>query len=391
MTITFSDLVKVYRQSEFIENSDKAVFCSNSGEDYTLLKRLASEEYEEETAIEILSETVAVGKTVELKLRQPQFKLGRLFDNFEALIKGDMGQLHSPISQSEYFIKADKIYSGDAEKPDYYHYYEQVKQFVQQLNSMAAYVDNVNKKLVFFSKKNFELSIAINQQVETFSQSLKALTDKEIQILQGFSAWLNDEKTSSHIDAKKSILAFVFSDILQPGATIIDVLHQIVQIDKAVQKQFALYMENFSYEKFVKKLTENSEKFITKVNDSISKILPQFLGLPFLTAIPTALKSGDNWLVYIALCFYCAMCYLGLSYQKQMLDNIADDVEQFEVKGKIPDALQSDWENDKHKINELLKKQRKLYWLLLISVFLCFCYGFTKFCLQLHVIEIHCS
>ena len=150
-------------------------------------------------------------------------------------------------------------------------------------------------------------------------------------------------------------------------------------------------MENFSYEKFVKKLTENSEKFIAKVNDSISKILPQFLGLPFLTAIPTALKSGDNWLVYIALCFYCVMCYLGLSYQKQMLDNIADDVEKFEVKGKIPGALQSDWKNDKHKINELIIKQRRLYWLLLISVFLCLCYGFIKFCLQLHVIVIHCG
>ena len=147
MTITFSDLVKIYRQSKFIENSDKAMFCSNSEEDYTLLERLAAEE---ETAIEILSETVSVGETIELVLRQPQFKLGRLFDNFEAFIKGDMGQLHSPISQSEYFIKADKVSSADAEKPNYYHYYEQVKQFIQQLNSMAAYVDNVNKKLVFF-------------------------------------------------------------------------------------------------------------------------------------------------------------------------------------------------------------------------------------------------
>ncbi|HHE3465094.1 hypothetical protein [Pasteurella multocida] len=303
MTITFSDLVKIYRQSEFIENSDKAVFCSNSEEDYTLLERLAAAE---ETAIEILSETVTVGETIELELRQPQFKLGRLFDNFEAFIKGDMGQLHSSISQSAYFIKADKVSSADAEKPDYYHYYEQVKQFVQQLNSMAAYVDNVNKKLVFFSKKNFELSIAINQQVEVFSQSLKALTDKQIQILQGFSDWLNDENTSSHIDAKKSILAFVFSDTLQPGATIIDVLHQIVPIDKAIQKQYALYMENFSYEKFVKKLTENSEKFIAKVNDSISKILPQFLGLPFLTVIPTALKSGDNW--YTLHCAFTVQC-----------------------------------------------------------------------------------
>ena len=85
MTITFSDLVKIYRQSEFIENSNKAMFCSNSEEDYTLLERLAVAE--EETAIKILSKTVSVGETVELELRQPQFELGRLFDNFEAFIK----------------------------------------------------------------------------------------------------------------------------------------------------------------------------------------------------------------------------------------------------------------------------------------------------------------
>ncbi|MDG2949323.1 hypothetical protein [Exercitatus varius] len=391
MTITFADLVKIYRQSEFITNSDKALFCSNSAEDYELLTQLASDEHYDETAIEILSGKMEVGEKIELGISQPQFKLGRLFNNFEAFIQGDMGQLHSVISQSEYFIKDDKVVSFDAEKPDYYHHYEKVKQFVQQLNLMAAYADNVNKKLVFFSKKTFELSIAINKQVEAFSQCLKALNSEQIQILQGFSEWLNDEETSSHIDEKKSILAFVFADTLPQGATIIDVLQQIKQISEAVQNQYALYLENFSYEKFVKKLTENSEKFVTKVNDTISKMLPQFLGLPFLTAIPTALKSGDNWLMYAMLCLYCAMCYLGLTYQKQVLDNLKDDVEQFEQKGNIPIKLQADWLLDKTKIDNLISKQEKLYCLLLFSVICCFLYGFAKLCLQFHILEVHCG
>lgn len=391
MTITFSDLVKIYRQSEFMPNSDKVFFCSNSEDDYTLLAKLASDEHYEETAINILTENVIVGETIELELGQPQFKLGRLFDNFEAFINGDMGQLHSNISQSAYFVRTDKVASTDEEKPEHYHHYEKVKQFVQQLNAMAAYADNVNKKLVFFSKKTFELSTAINTQLEAFSLCLKELNNEQIQILQGFIEWLNDEETSTHIDEKKSILAFVFAESLPQNATIIDVLQNVKHISESVQNQYALYLENFSYEKFVKKLAENSEKFVGKINDTISKVLPQFLALPFLTAVPTALKSGDNWLVYFALCLYCLICYLGLSNQKLVLDHINEDVQDFEQKGKIPENLKSQWRTDKTRIDKLLSKQNTLYCWLRLSACLCFLYGLIKFLLNLHILELHCG
>ena len=55
MTITFADLVKIYRQSEFIENSDKAIFCSNSAEDVELLNLLSSDEHYDESGIQTLS------------------------------------------------------------------------------------------------------------------------------------------------------------------------------------------------------------------------------------------------------------------------------------------------------------------------------------------------
>ena len=63
---------------------------------------------------------------------------------------------------------------------------------------------------------------------------------------------MNDESTSSHIDEKKSILAFVLSDSLSQEANLLDVIQNIQHISKSVQAQYALYLENFSYEKFVK-------------------------------------------------------------------------------------------------------------------------------------------
>ena len=190
---------------------------------------------------------------------------------------------------------------------------------------------------------------------------------------------MNDESTSSHIDEKKSILAFVLSDSLSQEANLLDVIQNIQHISKSVQAQYALYLENFSYEKFVKKLEENTEKFVSKINDTISKVLPQFLGLPFLTAVPSALKSGDNWLIYLALIIYCLICGYGLSNQKLILDNLRQDVDRFEEKGKVPEKLKEQWKEDKDRISKLLLKQRHLYRILFISLLFFLSYGIYKF------------
>ncbi|MEB3470140.1 hypothetical protein ROV31_06070 [Pasteurella multocida] len=390
MTVTFADLVKIYRQSEFVEDSDKAVFCTHSAEDIELLRLLSSDEHFDKSGIQTDANELVANQSIPLVIGAPSLKLGRLYDNFEEFVKGDMTLLHNPkVTDKPYFIKSEKIAFNDAEKPPYFLNYEGIKVFLHQLIEMASYSDSVNKKLIFFSKKTFELSIDVSKQPSLFCTLLRELNSEQLQLVRGFGEWLNDEETSHHIDEKKSILAFVLSDALSQSATLIDVLNNIKTISESVQAQYALYLENFSYEKFVKKLEENSEKFVSKINDTINKVLPQLLGLPILTAIPTAIGKADNWLVYLALCCYCVVCWFALTNQKLVLDHLREDVNQFEQKGKIPEKLKGGWREDKKRIDKLLRKQRHLYRVLLVVIVLGFIYALVKYLQAMEWIVIH--
>ncbi|MEQ5120645.1 hypothetical protein [Morganella morganii] len=392
MSISFADLVQVYSKSEFLPNSDNATYLVETEDELILLKNLSSDNNLDTTALDILDENPQVGDEITLEIRQPKISFGRIFNTINDFICGDMAQLHNQsIQQSPYYIKSENTSSFDKNPIQFLVNYQIIKNFLHQLIAMDSYTDTVNEKLIFFSKKTFELSVDIQQKIDRFIELLSNLDSEQCKLISDFREWLNDEETSSHIDEKKSILAFVLSDALPQDANLIDLIEQIQNISESVQSQYALYLENFSYEKFVKKLEENSEKFVSKINDTISKILPQFLGLPFLTAIPTALKSADNWLVYLALIIYCIMCIYGLNNQKAILNYINQDIERYENKGKIPEKLKAQWAQDKKRIKELLRKQRHLYRVLMTAVILFLCYGVIKFLFQIHILEAYCK
>ncbi|MFC6276066.1 hypothetical protein [Psittacicella hinzii] len=199
----------------------------------------------------------------------------------------------------------------------------------------------------------------MSKQIPDFCNLLQELNQKQIQVIIDFTGWLdevettthsdypNKEKTDSYISSKQSVLAFVLTDTFKQKATILDLLREITQINQSIHKQYAPHTENFSNEKSIKELTYspyNSEKFESRVNEIISKLLPKFLGLPILIAILGTLKSGDNWLTYTAICLYCLLCWLNLNYQKQILDNINHDVNQFDQEGKVPLELKANWQ-----------------------------------------------
>lgn len=373
----FADLVSIYRKSEWT-NLDRATYCVSTEEELGLLVALDAEY--EKTGLTILCESPKVGNAINLQIQPPKPAFGRVFEDFDAFVLGDMAHiLDDVVGSSNYYIKSDDIASTDDVISSKLENYQAIKKLIHHLIEMDSYTNQSNKQLIFFSKNIFELSIDIRNKATDFSTFISQLTLEQKEIINSFIGWLSEDvdATKSHHDEKKSILAFVFTDTFSHNAHLLDVLTKITDIYKSVEAQYALYIANFSYKKFLEKLSETNEKFVARINDTIGKILPQFLGLPFLTAIPTALKSADNWLVYTALIFYCTMCFLGLLTQKAVLDYIKEDVKIY-ADTQLPKELSDRWKKDQKRINTLICRQTALYWILAFSVILCFAYGLYK-------------
>lgn len=387
MNLDFKDLVEFYRKAKETKEPDQFTYFIGTYAELNLLKKLMSDDNVSFSKLSLANGILAVGNEVKIVVGQPDFKLGGLYFTIESFLKADMTFItNGSSSNKQYYIFSEKVASFDEKKPEMLLSYEIVKEFILQLISVDAYTDKTRKNLIFFSKKTLELSIDVRDKIIDFMDELKKINNQSLDGIRQFSQWLSNKETSSHYDEKKSILAFVLADTLPETPNIIDVLRRIKKISEAVQAQYGLYLENFSYARFVKKLEENSENFVKRINDTISKILPQLLGLPFLAAIVTALNAGDNLLVYMALFTYSLISILALSYQNAVLNDIRDEIKNYVKNGNIPEALTPQWTGYRNKFYKLIKKQKSLYRVLLASAGFCLLYCLYKlfYCEPIH-------
>lgn len=377
MSLDFQELVKFYRKAKRDKKTGKFTYFIENIENLNLIEELISEDNYLISKLNVIDGSLEVGQLVSVDTSQPDAKFGRLYDTIEKFLVADMKLItNETYRETPYYIIFEEVASFDEKMPKVLLSYKIIKEFILQLMSMDAYTDKVRKNLIFFSRKTLELSIDVDGKIRDFISELEKIDKDLCTRITNFNQWLSDRsETNSHSDEKKSILAFVLSDILPEKPDIIHVVRRIETIIQAVQAQYGLYLENFSYAKFVKKLEENSEKFITRINDTINKVLPQLLGVPFLAAIVTVLKAGENALVYAALFTYCLISILVLKYQKAVLDDIWDEIKKYIEAGKIPGELKSQWIVYKNKFHKFIKQQKLLYWVLLTSASLCLFYS----------------
>ena len=379
MTASFRNLVQIYRRTKFEDDNEDGKFLIQYKEDIDLLKELSSEKNFELTGIYVEEQELKIGSIITISIAGLSFKLGRIFSQFKEFVLGDMAQISQPnIINSPYYIISEKIASFDDNLPKKLLSYLRIRELIIQLMSVASYTDSVNRKLIFFSKRTFELSNNVEDIIEKVICMLTEMDQNKYLHIGEFIRWLNNKETSEHSNEKKYILAYVLLEILPNEANIINIVQKIEQINEAVQSQYGLYLENFSYSKFVKKLEENNEKFVTRINETISKILPQLLGLPFLAAIITAFRSEDNLFVYTALFIYSLVSILALRYQKTILNDISEEINAYEKNGNIPEELRPKWCECKIKFDKLIKKQKTLYYVLVASAFICLLYSIYK-------------
>ena len=385
MTINFSDLVTLYRKVDFKE-STQAEYCIENDATLSLIKNLTSYDNSISTRINILKGNLEVGEAVNLEIRQPELSLGWLYDSVNGFIKGDFVRSlpDSKKSKKPYYIKDIKYYSEDINTPEIIVAYNAVRELLIRLESMSSYLDHSNRKIIFVGKQTFELHYDLSSNLVAFKAILEGFannSENKLETIDNFCKWLDVDDINRHSNEKKSILASVLSDI-QTSSQPLEICALIENIERlyaAAKGQFDNYLEDFKYEKFVQKLEENSEKFISRVNDSISKVLSQILALPIAAAAPVILKgkSGSSEIViYTALLVYAIICYFALSTQKAILNHLKDEMADFDTQGKLPESLRERWGKEKVKISLLIDKQTQLYWVMIAVVYVVVLYGF---------------
>ncbi|MGP5167352.1 hypothetical protein ACTXJ2_08340 [Psychrobacter alimentarius] len=373
MTINFSDLVTLYRKVD-IKESTQAECCIEDDTTLSLIENLASDDNSVVTRINILGGKLQVGEIINLEIRQPELSLGWLYDSIDKFIKGDFVRSLPDNNRSKkpYYIKDIKYYSEDISTPQIIVAYKAVRELLIRLENMSSYLDDSGRKIIFVGKQTFELHYDVSNDLGAFKTILKGLannSENKLKTIEDFCKWLNVDDVNRHSNEKKSILASVLSDIQTSSKPleICTVIENTERLYAAAKGQFDNYLEDFKYEKFVQKLEENSEKFISRVNDSISKVLSQILALPIAAAAPVILKGqgkSSEIVIYLALLVYATICYFALSTQKAVLDHLESEVNSFGKEGKLPKSLGEKWTIEKKKILLLVDKQTHLYWIM---------------------------
>lgn len=380
----FSDLVKVYQKADFSTKVGYADYFIENNDDHDAIEAVIRDS--DVSRIEVINGSIEIGETLRLAIQQPARSLGWLYGNLDEFIISDF--IKSVPDNLPFFIKEINFYSAKSNVQGVLQAYFEVKGLLNNLNKMSIYNNEASRKLVFAGKKTFELDYNVNHYRQNFIQLLRDLSDNKLAAITNLSKWLSDEETNKHKEEKKSILALVLEGYkFDESLTIIDIVKNIEEIDKAIRSQYNLYLEDFSYEKFVKKLEENSEKFISRINESITKVLSQVLALPIAAAAPAILNgiqpNADNsklFIAYMGLFAYSVICYFALLTQHEVLKNIKTQVENYDTLGKIPTSLQSQWTDDKKKIHNLIKKQENLFQVMISIIYLVVLFCGFKIC-----------
>lgn len=377
MSISFSELVIFYKKLSSIDDNDIGVYKINTTNDLNLIKKVLY--CFPQTQILKVSGELELKQELLLKINHPDLDLGRFYKNFTDYIKGDFASIHkSKLNNSEFYIFEDKYFDIEGIKLEKVGSYKCVKKLFECLDEMSTYSDQTKKKLVFFSKRVIKVDYNINNIIAELENSIKSLTLESRSLIDDFCSWFSDENSKTHIDEKKTILSQVLQNLIEKKSeiTLVDVINNLELIFKGVKGQFALYIENFKYDKYVEKLEEQSEKFIDHINNSISKIVNQVLGLPIAIAVSAVIRGSQNdgfWIIYTVVIAYSIICFLALIAQKFSLNYISSSVDNYDK--KLPQYFNERWEDEKKHIKGLIFRQLLLYWIMTMVIVLAFLYS----------------
>lgn len=234
---------------------------------------------------------------------------------------------------------------------------------------------STNNIVVFFSKKPSELSLKA-QNSHSFVQLVRDLSEVQIQAINKICGFLGGNSEDEHFHSKKNAFSTALTDYLTEKEgriqhDVCDLLTDIVNISNQTHTQYDLYLEDFSYSKFVKKIEDRASKFTVRINEALGKSSTQVLGLPIAAAVFNFAKLETQWVGVISLMVYAVLCAAVLFNQNNHLLYIEKEFDLFE--SKLPKKLKNqDWQMTKTAVLEQIKNQKRLtylLWFIILSAF----------------------
>ena len=230
------------------------------------------------------------------------------------------------------------------------------------------------------------MEIEINFDLDKYDDELitKLTSDKSSSIFEGFKNWFDSVDSDLHHTQKKAIINSKLSDFLSkenPDDRLLTLLHSVPQFAEQVIKSYELYLEEFSYSKFSKKLEEKTIEYLEKISKSVLDIRNQIISLPISFLILNVVKQTGVNSVYLfgGMCVYCLILFLILRQQKQYLSDLRDEIYKFIDQPINVTSIKSEFLSIKDILDKRIKSQRNILRLFQFIVLTAFVASFFQY------------
>jgi len=274
--VRFEQLLQIYRHTAFDPTGDEGTLSIPSPEVIAFLESVdTNETVARETGLALLAEpsSLAVGRSVRLRLGAPRLGLGLLVRSIDDLLNAPEARLAEP---KAYFIIDARLERETSPPADVQEGYRKVLALVALFAEAASYLDRTRQELVFFRDGKFVVPIRYESSVVT-----KLDTNAADQLLHHF-------QDPVHREQKLAILTEAIAHICEAQPTprrFSYMLENIAAVSEEVRNGYRLFASSFSYAKIRSEVEAAKLEFVGKIHKTFIDIQGQLLGIPVATII----------------------------------------------------------------------------------------------------------
>ncbi|WP_062018077.1 hypothetical protein [Aureimonas sp. AU4] len=323
----WSELLHLYRNARWIEDDDADVTVV----DRNLLDTLRLIETSDRAALEsdivplASIETVSIGAIVRMRIGAPQWRLGTLARDWDALLRFPLSRVKE---RPEYYLTSDGTHGGTTPPSEPMLRYRAMLRFVELVGRAALFCDWPNARIVFFDKHRIDLPVTYEWK------DVLRLDMKELDLLETTLAG------DVHADQRLAILADAVTSLVDGRPTKDRFRYLVQNVGELAQKVvdgYRLFAASFSYSKIRTEVDKGVSEYVGRIHKTFADIQGQLLGLPVATVVVATqlkpvrsctLEAFSNTAVLAGALLFCVLLLASCVNQWFTLRSIRGEIDE---------------------------------------------------------------